>query len=188
MDATEDDKHSTGRRGGIIAAVVVVVLCVACGIAVYVAPVYGADAQTGAEASVTVEPLAGGSYGANVVQSDRCLFGWLATGEPDGWSAVILHKGWIGVELERRLPDCHEVAVWAAGTAWGSLRFDVYVSADGETWAHVGGGRCTSGEHIAYRFDGDFGDVAYVGVKRHGPAWALLLLDAVWAGASDESE
>ncbi|MDY6916369.1 MAG: hypothetical protein SVP26_00225 [Chloroflexota bacterium] len=188
MEPTKDGKRSRLGSKGVLSAVAVLVLCVACGIAGYVAPVFVADASTDVEAGVTVSSEAVESYGAEVAEADRCVFAWFATGEPDGWSAALLHRGWIGIKLEETLTGCGEVAVWVAKAGWGSPRFDVYVSADGERWVRVGRGKCTSREPIMYRFSGDFGDVAYVGVKRYGPALALLLLDAVWADASEESE
>ena len=188
MEPMKDGKHSRLRSKGVLSAVAVLVLCVACGIAGYAAPVCGADASTDVEAGVTVSSPPVESYGAEVVRADRCVFAWFATGEPDGWSAALLHRGWIGIKLEGTLTGCGEVAVWVAKAGWGLPRFDVYVSADGERWVRVGRGRCMSREPMMYCFSGDFGDVAYIGVKRYGQSWALVLLDAVWAGASEESE
>jgi hypothetical protein len=154
-------------------------LCVVFAAVQYAAPVYGDDSLP---AEVTIVSPSAESYGARVIVSSQVFLRWFALGEPDVEGARMLRKGWVDIELEDRVTDCSEVSIWARKAGWGVASFTVYISADGNTWTHIGGGKCTSTSYSQYDFSGDFGDVKYIKVKRNGwGRWSVMMLDAVMA-------
>lgn len=160
----------------------ILLLCVICGAMQYTAPAYSSD-DSSDEVTVTATVGPSESYGARVVASSRWVFlPWRALGEPNGRGAWMFHRGWISIELENMVTDCSTISIWSAKRGRGAPYSSVYISSDGSTWTHIGGGKCTSTSYTRYDFSGAFGDVKYVKVKRNWVApRSVLLLDAVMA-------
>ena len=164
--------------------VCILLLCVIFAAGQYAVPTYASDEPI--DVTVTVTSSSPESYGVSVVDSSRVFLPWRALGEPDGSGAWMFQKGWIAIELEGMVTDGSNISIWAAKRGWKSPAFKVYASADGSTWKHIGGGKCTSGSYTRFDFSGAFGDVKYIKVKRNGPGrWSFILLDAVWAKGGD---
>ncbi len=180
MTSVKENNGRTMNRKPILIAGILL-LSIVCIAVQYALPVYGSNTESSLGASVNVVPPFTESYGGSIAASHRCIFARAALGEPDGRGAVMFRGGWVSIELEHALTGCSGISTWAAKLGWGAPSFIVYVSADGSTWVEIGGVSCASRSYTRNDFDGDFGDVRYIGVKRYGPRWSLLLIDAVWA-------
>jgi len=123
------------------------------------------------------------SYGASVYYRKHVIFAWGALGEPDHIGATLFRNARIEIELEQTIPACRNVSVWVRKVGFRPASFNVYVSPDGESWTAIGSETCNSRRWTRYDFNGNWGDVKYIGITKPGTWWKprIMALDAVHA-------
>ena len=142
-----------------------------------------ADYTRSEKKAVTVVSLSVESYGESVYHKRNVRLAWRALDEPNRRGAILFRNARIAIELEETVPGCKNVSVWVRKPGVRKVKFDVYVSSDGTDWTKIGSETCKFRWWKRYDFNGDFGDVQYIAIKKPG-TWRkprIMGLDAVYA-------
>jgi hypothetical protein len=148
-------------------------------------PVTAEDEEISVNAGVNVIDGNEEVFGDSIRASHYVVLPRNALGEPDGFSAWILYRGWVEIKLAETVPDCDAVTIWAGYLGWQRTHLLVYVSPDGKKWKLAGNIQPNSPGIDIYTLSGEYGNVRYIKVKCGGSRWTLGMLDAVSAKGGD---